>query len=132
MDGQPVMRRHHMHKKRKNLLNPKYSSFGKMGFPSATGNMMGLVQSSKGMPNFMKMPPTIHINADFRRLLGDNMKKRDEYSHIVMSKCVMVEDKHVCALFDLMDKSITLKLIVPDSVENELNGIVDAELQSIG
>merc|ERR1719203_83797 len=74
MKGQPLMKHHHLRKKHKDYLDPRTSAFGKMGFPSISGNMMGLVNTAKHMPNFMKMPPQIHITADFRRLLGDDVK----------------------------------------------------------
>lgn len=52
-------------KKRRKSKMEKYledgGQFGKMGFPSLSGNMMGVVQSSKGMAPFMMVPPVENI-----------------------------------------------------------------------
>merc|ERR1712228_1141295 len=97
MNGQPTKRHINIHKKHNDYMDPRTSAFGKMGFPQ------------------------IHITADFRRLLGDNVKSRDENKQIVMEKCVLMQQREICAAYNLMDKSIILKFVVPGGEEKRLS-----------
>ena len=103
----------------KNYLMDR-GQFGKMGFPSITGNMMGLVQSGAKMPNFMRVPPTVHINAEFRRLLGinananTNTKQVHNDENISLHKCVIIDQHEICGVYNFEDKSIILRFIVAD------------------
>merc|ERR1712217_589429 len=88
--------------------------FGKMGFPSLSGNMMGVVQSSKGMAPFQMMPPSIHINADFRRLLGISQQnvEYDSMKDVVLKKCALTECAEICGVYNMTDFSIGMSLIM--------------------
>eukprot|EP01084_Bolivina_argentea_P084047 152112_1 len=120
--------RHGRHGRRRrhrqpNLLN--LGAFGKMGFPSLTGNMMGLVQSGRHMPPFMRIPPQIHITADFRRLLGMKTTEK-KHTNVWLNKCVFVEHAEICGAYDLMDASIVLRYIVLDEEYYRIKkGVID-------
>merc|ERR1719295_1780937 len=111
---------HHRRKSKIDKYLDDGGQFGKMGFPSLSGNMMGVVQSSHGMAPFQMMPPSIHINADFRRLLGISSQKvdYDSMTGLVLKKCAITEHAEICGVYNMTDFSIGVSLTMYNRSES--------------